>query len=102
MNISSAIIHGAKVLKDNLIKNPYLDSEILMTKAIEKDRKYILLNSKRDLNKQDLNTFQKLIKKRIIGKPIAYLTNKKFFWNSEFTLSDETLIPLAELNRPPD
>ncbi len=93
MNINSAIIYGAKVLKDNLIKNPYLDSEILMTKAIEKDRKYILLNSKRDLNKQDLNTFQKLIKKRIIGKPIAYLTNKKFFWNSEFTLSDETLIP---------
>ena len=93
MNINSAIIHGAKVLKDNLIKNPYLDSEILMTKVIKKDRKYILLNSKRDLDKQDLNTFQKLIKKRSIGKPIAYLTNKKFFWNSEFTLSDATLIP---------
>ena len=64
-----------------------------MTKAIEKDRKYILLNSKRDLDKQDLNTFKKLIKKRSIGNPIAYLTNKKFFWNSEFTLSDGTLIP---------
>ena len=61
MNINSAIIHGAKVLKDNFIKNPYLDSEILMTKAIEKDRKYILLNSKRVLDKKDLNTFQKLI-----------------------------------------
>ena len=93
MNINSAIIHGAKVLKDNLIKNPYLDSEILMTKAIEKDRKYLLLNFKRDLDKKDLNTFQKLIKKRSIGKPIAYLTNKKFFWNSEFTLSDDILIP---------
>ena len=93
MNINSAIIHGAKVLKDNLIKNPYLDSEILMTKVIKKDRKYILLNSKRDLNTEDLNIFQKLIKERSIGKPIAYLTNKKFFWNSEFTLSDETLIP---------
>jgi release factor glutamine methyltransferase len=93
MNISSAIIHGAKVLKDNLIKNPYLDSEILMTKAIKKDRKYILLNSKRDLEKEDLNTFQNLIKKRSIGKPIAYLTNKKFFWNSEFTVSDGILIP---------
>ena len=93
MNINSAIIHGAKVLKDNLIKNPYLDSEILMTKAIEKDRKYILLNSKRDLDKEDLNTFQKLIKKRSIGKPIAYLTNKKFFWESEFLVSNDTLIP---------
>ncbi len=93
MNINSAIINGAKVLKDNLIKNPYLDSEILMTTAIEKDRKYILLNPKKDLDKEDLNTFQKLIKIRSIGKPIAYLTNKKFFWNSEFTVSDDILIP---------
>ena len=93
MNINSAINHGAKVLKDNLIKNPYLDSEILMTKAIDKDRKYILLNSKRELDKEDLNTFQKLIKKRSIGKPIAYLTNKKFFWESEFLVSNNTLIP---------
>ena len=93
MNINLAITQGASILKDNLIKNPYLDSEILMTKAIEKDRKYILLNSKRDLDKEDLNFFQKLIKKRSIGKPIAYLTNKKFFWNSEFTISDDILIP---------
>ena len=93
MNINSAIIQGAKVLKENLIKNAYLDSEILMTKAIQKDRKYILLNSKRDLNKDDLNTFQKLIIKRSNGKPIAYLTNKKFFWNSEFFISDGILIP---------
>ena len=41
MNINLAIVQGAKVLKKNFIKNPYLDSEILMTKVIEKDRKYI-------------------------------------------------------------
>tara|TARA_B100001057_G_scaffold52272_1_gene46418 strand:- start:512 stop:1354 length:843 start_codon:yes stop_codon:yes gene_type:complete len=93
MNINLAIIQGAKVLKDNFIKNPYLDSEILMTKVIEKDRKYIILNSEKDLNKKDFNTFQKLIRKRSTGKPIAYLTNKKFFWKSEFIVSDKTLIP---------
>jgi len=93
MNINSAIIQGAKVLKESFIKSPYLDSEILMSKTIQKDRKYILLNSKRNLDIKDLNIFQKLIKKRSIGKPIAYLTNKKFFWNSEFTVSDDILIP---------
>ena len=40
-----------------------------------------------------LNTFDKLIKERSNGKPIAYLTNKKFFWKSEFTVSDDILIP---------
>ena len=50
MNINSAIIQGAKGLKERFIKNPYLDSEILMTKAIQKDKKYILLNSKRKIS----------------------------------------------------
>ena len=93
MNINSAIIQGTNVLKKSFIKNPSLDSEILMTKAIKKDRKYVLLNSKKDLLTADLKTFQKLIKERSIGKPIAYLTNKKLFWNSEFIVSDEILIP---------
>ena len=93
MNIYSAMIQGAKILKEGFIKSPLLDSEILMTKAIKKDRKYILLNSKRVLEIEDLNTFQKLIKERSNGKPIAYLTNKNFFWKSEFTVSDDILIP---------
>ena len=93
MNINSAIVQGAKVLKKSFIKNPYLDSEILMIKVLEKDRKYILLNPARDLDAKDLYTFQNLINKRSTGKPIAYLTNKKFFWDSEFIVSNDTLIP---------
>ncbi len=93
MNINSAIIQGAKVLKQSFINNPYLDSEILMAKVIDKDRKYILLNSKKRIEPENLNSFQKLIKNRSTGKPIAYLVNKKFFWNSEFIVSSDTLIP---------
>ena len=93
MNINLAIMEGAKVLNENLINNPYLDSEILMTKVIKKDRKYILLNSKRHLDKEDLRLFKKLIKNRSLGKPIAYLINKKYFWNSEFFVTKNILIP---------
>ena len=93
MNINLAIIQGAKVLKNNFINNPYLDSEILMAKAIEKDRKYVLLNSNRNLDRNYIKFFQKLIKQRSYGKPIAHLINKKFFWDSEFIVSKDTLIP---------
>ena len=93
MNINSAIVYGAKVLKNRFFKNPYLDSEILMTNVIKKDRKYVLLNYKKVLANEDLNSFKKLINKRLSGNPIAYLINKKFFWESEFAVSNETLIP---------
>ena len=93
MNIQSAIIQGAKTLGNKLILTPYLDSEILMTKAIKKDKKYILINADKNIKEKDLNFFHKLIGERSKGKPVAYLTNKKFFWNSEFIVTEDTLIP---------
>ena len=93
MNINSAISHGSKILKNKSISSSQLDSEILMSKAINKDRKYILLNPNNILNKNELKIFLNLIEQRSMGKPVSYLTNKKFFWNSEFFISDDILIP---------
>ena len=93
MNINSVINNGSKILKDNFIPNPQLDSEILLAKTINKDRNFILLNSNNFLNENDLNKFYSLIKQRSLGNPVAYLINKKFFWNSEFYITDNILIP---------
>ena len=93
MKIQSAIIKGAKILQDKFKLTPYLDSEILMSKAINKDKKYILLNSKKEIKKKDYYFFLKLIKLRSFGKPIAYLIKKKNFWKFEFFVSKDTLIP---------
>ena len=84
MNINSAIKNGSKILRNNLIPNAQLDSEILMAKTINKDRNYILLNPNRALKRNNLNYFYNLIKQRSLGNPVAYLTNQKFFWNSDF------------------
>ena len=96
MNIETAINAGAKILKDKYIRTANLDAEILMSKAINKNREYILFNLKKNINKQELFYFQTLIKKRSFRKPIAYLTNKKFFWDSEFFVTKDTLIPRPE------
>ena len=93
MNINSVISHGSKILNNKFITNSRLDSEILMAKTINKDRNYILLNPDNLISKKDLNHFYNLIERRSYGKPIAYLTNKKFFWNSEFYVTNDTLIP---------
>jgi len=93
MNINLAIKEGSKILKSKFIPNPLLDAEILMAKTINKDRNYILLNSSNLINKNDLNNFYKLIEQRSLGNPVAYLTKKKSFWNSEFFITKDILIP---------
>ena len=93
MNISLAIKKASKILKNKFIPNSQLDSEILMAKTIEKDRSYIALNPNNFVNKNDLNYFYELINQRSSGNPIAYLTNRKFFWSSEFFVTNGILIP---------
>ena len=93
MNIRSAIIKGANILKNKSINSAKLDSEILLASAIDKDRKYLILNNDQIIKEKNLKHFQKLINKRSFGEPIAYLTNEKFFWNYKFFVTKDTLIP---------
>ena len=93
MNIQSAVIEGTKILKNSCIKTAKLDTEILLAKVLDSNRKNIILNNHKDLNTKNLDYFKRLIKERANRKPIAYLLNKKFFWNNEFYVNKNTLIP---------
>jgi len=96
MNFETAINKASIELKKNNIKSYLLDSEILMSKAINKDREFVILNLDKDLKKNNHDYFKKLINQRLKGKPIAYLTGKKSFWKYEFNINENVLIPRPE------
>ncbi len=93
MNIGNAIDGASKILKKNNIKSAKLDSEILMSAVINKDRKFIILNLDQKIEKNSFNHFKSLIKKRSYGKPIAYIIGKKSFWKYEFEIDENVLVP---------
>ena len=93
MNIEATLIKGTEILKKNKIPNPQLDCEILLSNLINKDKKYIILNSKKILNLEKTKKFKDLIERRKKGEPIAYLINKKDFWKDEFFVNKSVLIP---------
>ncbi len=93
MNIEIAIKKGCKELKKNKISSALLDSELLLSKVIKKDREFILLNLDKKLEQSDQKSFKDLIIKRSKGKPLAYLTGVKSFWNYDFKVNDKVLIP---------
>ncbi|MDA9702745.1 peptide chain release factor N(5)-glutamine methyltransferase [Candidatus Pelagibacter sp.] len=93
MNIESAIKIACKELKKNKISSALLDSELLLSKVIKKDREFILLNLDKKLEQSHQKSFKDLIIKRSKGKPLAYLTGVKSFWNYDFKVNDKVLIP---------
>ena len=93
MIIRTAINEAYLKLKKKNIKSFLLDSEILMSKVLDKKRDYIILNLEKDLEIKKFNYFKYLINERAKGKPIAYLTGKKYFWKDEFNVDENVLIP---------
>ncbi|MDB9699591.1 peptide chain release factor N(5)-glutamine methyltransferase [Candidatus Pelagibacter sp.] len=93
MNIINILNEGINILQKNKIANPQLDSEILLSKSIKRDKKHIILNPKEILNSEQLGKFKSLIERRKKGEPIAYLINKKEFWKDEFFVNKDVLIP---------
>ena len=93
MKLEIAIKNAYQKLKKNNITSALLDSEILLSEAINKSREFIILNLNQEISKKEFNSFQEMINQRLKGKPIAYLTRKKFFWKYEFSVNEKVLIP---------
>ena len=93
MDIQSALKKGQLILIDNNIISAKLDSEILMSQAIRKNKKFIILNLHKEIKKSDLDYFYNLIQERAKSKPIAQIIKKKDFWKYEFIVNNNVLIP---------
>ena len=93
MNIGNTLSEAINILKENKIKNPQLDVEILLSKLIKKDKKYLILNPKEVLDPKKIDIFKNLINRRKKGEPVAYLINEKAFWKNEFYVDKDVLIP---------
>jgi len=96
MNCSTILSDAKDFLKEQYIKNPSLDSEILLSKVLKIDRNKLLLNLEHKLKKNEIIEFKKLIERRIKNEPIAYILGFKEFWKQKFKVSKDVLIPRPE------
>ena len=88
MNYQEILELGSKNLKINKIKNFNLDSELILSKVLNKTREQILINYKNFLNKKQINKFQEYLNRRKQKEPIAYILGFKYFWKYKFLVDN--------------
>jgi len=93
MIYSKILTIGCKFLKKKKIKNPYLDSELILSKVINKKREEILLNTNNKLKKKDITKFKNYLLRRYEKEPMAYILGYKHFWKYKFLTNKSVLIP---------
>ena len=96
MNYQKILNNGINSLKISNIINPELDSELLLSKALNKKREKILTNLKKEINKKQLDKFNLYLSRRKKKEPIAYILGFKYFWKYKFIINKSVLVPRPE------
>ena len=96
MEILKLINSGSLKLKNNNINSYRIDSEILLAKILNKKREELLINLDKKVSSKTIKNFNKLINRRSLKEPIAYILKEKEFWSKKFFVDKNTLIPRPE------
>jgi len=96
MNILEAVKFGSNLLKEKKIPSYILDSELLLSKTLNKSREKILTNLGANIEKKNFNIYKKYLIRRSKNEPVAYIFGEKEFWSKSFMVNKHTLIPRPE------
>ena len=96
MKASEIIKIGSNLLKEKKIQSHILDSELLLSKTLNKSREEILINLDQKIGKKNISTFKEFLQRRSKCEPIAYILEEKEFWSNKFFVTKDTLIPRPE------
>ncbi|HEY8392783.1 MAG TPA: peptide chain release factor N(5)-glutamine methyltransferase [Capillibacterium sp.] len=73
-----------------------LEAELLMAHLLGTDRLRLYTEGDRPLNKEEIAAYKDLIRQRLSGQPLAYITGKKSFLSWEFQVTPAVLVPRPE------
>ena len=96
MNALEIVKFGSNLLKEKKISSFILDSEILLSKTLNKTRENLLTNLDQKISKKNLSVFKKYLQRRSNNEPMAYILEEKEFWSKKFYINKGTLIPRPE------
>ena len=96
MKVSEIIKIGSNLLKEKKIQSHILDSELLLSKTLNKSREEILINLDQKIDKKNISTFKEYLQRRSKCEPMAYILEEKEFWSNKFFVTKDTLIPRPE------
>ena len=93
MNISEALSSGYNLLKEAQIESYIIDTQLLLSRVLNVDKLYLIMNRNEELSKEIEVKFEELLKKRKEKMPIAYILNDVEFMGLHYYVKEGVLIP---------
>lgn len=93
MNIGETLLKSYNILKEVNIESYLLDSQLLLSKVLNKEKLFIMLNRDFNLDHLQENEFLRLVQLRKNKMPIKYILGECEFMGMNFIVRPGVLIP---------
>ena len=75
---------------------PSLDAEVLVAQVLGTGRASLAADPERAMAPEELLALESLVRRRLAGEPVAYLTGRREFWSLELEVTPDVLVPRPE------
>ena len=96
VTVLEALTKNYKDLLNHNIQTAKIDAEVILADVLKISRVNLITKQNTVLNQGQEDLFAKLIKRRKQQEPVAYILNKKEFWNENYYVDKRVLIPRPE------
>ena len=97
MYLSELLKIGTNMLRDKKIDSYQIDTELMLAKIANTSREKILINDNINIDNKKVKNFKKMLERRgNNSEPMAYILNKREFWNTDLFVNKDVLIPRPE------
>jgi release factor glutamine methyltransferase len=96
MDIRTALRQGLAQLRDAHVSSYTLAAELLLLHVLGRERTWIYAHPEEELSAADAQRYLSLSARRARSEPTQHLTGKQEFWDLEFEVTPDVLIPRPE------
>ena len=81
---------------EDATETPRLDAELLLAEVLGIRRIELYMRHDQPLERDELDRFKALIRRRLAGEPVAYLLGRRDFWGRSFLVDARVMVPRPE------
>ena len=93
VTIEKLLKDGIEIIKEREFNNPFLDVQLILSYILKKDKIYLHLHRKDEVDENTAKKFYEMAEKRNEGYPLQYMTNTQEFMGLDFYVQEGVLVP---------